>query len=117
MNPADLEMLAILVLGPLNVALPLLLVALDFRLLLTPEQQARTWPDATLGSAALLVGPLMLPFHFAMSRWGGRYWGLRPVSAAMGFLVGALLLGLVSAFNQGVVWLLEWIALGRVESG
>ena len=115
MNPADLEMLRLLVLGPANVALPLLLVSLDFRLLLTPEQRARSWPDATLGAAALMVGPLLLPFHFAMTRWVGAHWAIRLLFAAVGLVVGTLLLVLIAGFNLAATAALEWLVLGRVE--
>ncbi len=115
MNPADLEMVVILVVGPLNVVLPLALVALDFRLLLTSEQRARAWPDATLGAAALMIGPLFLPLHFAMTRWVGQNWKSRWVFGLTGLAAGSVLLALLVIFNLGVTLAIEWLILGRVE--
>jgi hypothetical protein len=114
-NEADIELLTMAVVGPLNVVLPLLLVSLDFRLLLTAEQRARTWPDATIGAAALLIGPLMLPFHFAMSRWVGRNWGSRAALAAVGFGAGTVLTGVMVGLNYVIAVLVEWLATGRVQ--
>jgi hypothetical protein len=114
-SPADLEMVVLLILGPLNVVLPLGLVALDFRFLLTPEQRARSWPDATLGAAALMFGPLFLPLHFAMTRWVGQNWKWRWGFGLLGLAAGTVLLLLLAFFNSGVTMAIEWLVLGRVE--
>jgi hypothetical protein len=110
---ADLELVTLAVLGPLNVVLPLVIVSLDLRFLLTPDQRARTWPDATLGAAALLIGPLMLPLHFAMSRRVGRHWGVRGLYVAGGLGVGTAALVLVYGVNLLLAWLIELALTGR----
>jgi len=128
-SEADVELLTMAVVGPLNVVLPLLLVSLDFRLLLTVEQRARTWPDATIGAAALLIGPLLLPIHFAMSRWVGhgsgwgcllswsglRDWGWRVLLTTAGLALGMLLLGVVLGINYVVAAVVQLLAMGRVQ--
>lgn len=67
MTPDDAVVVELLVLGPLQVLAPWWLARRDLSAL-PPASQARAWPEATLGSAALLVGPLALLLHFPLAR-------------------------------------------------
>lgn len=103
MTEADFTVVFMSIAWPLSVAAPLGIVHLDLQRL-TPEQRARSWPDATMGVVALYFTPLLLPLHFAMSRWVGRTLLGRMGRSALGLAVGTGLflavLGALEGFGQ-----------------
>jgi hypothetical protein len=61
------ELLLYLVAFALNTLAPIVLVRRDVARL-HGEQLARSWPDSSLWSAALMFGPLCIPIHYLRTR-------------------------------------------------
>ncbi|HOU92324.1 MAG TPA: hypothetical protein PLU22_14830 [Polyangiaceae bacterium] len=75
MTPDDALIVELAVLGPLQVLVPWWLARRDLASL-PPASRARAWPEATLGSAALLLGPFALLAYFPLARRSLKGFGL-----------------------------------------
>ncbi|MBN2193508.1 MAG: hypothetical protein JW751_11895 [Polyangiaceae bacterium] len=86
MNSGDVVVVEFAMLWPLQVLIPYVVMRRDVAALPSADR-ARAWPDATIGVAALLGGPLAVPVHFLLAHRSLRGAALGVAWTAAMFLV------------------------------